>query len=354
MKLGKHQIYIFTNNNCNYVIEGMEVIGLKSLRPYNFGQMVPKIKEISPDLVVWSISPLNVVLGYDLLFNKIKFPLIANFSFPYHKALEILRVQSKVGIRSTFRFYLNKMIPLKTFARFLNSPAFSYVISQSQRNIQILEKIGVNKGKLIHLPPGIDKSVFNPNYKEQSKEEFTFLYTGPLRKVRGIEILLKAYKTLLKLYDRVKLLILTRDSSPVEIENLEANCKRMGISRKVEIIKGWLNRDELINYLKLADVIVLPFLLVESDVPLTVVESLALGKPVITTGLDGLPELVQNRGVLVKQNDIVSLYNGMKKLIEDADYFQKLKENAKLFWEEHPSWQDVAKRFLGIIYNLIR
>ncbi len=47
-------------------------------------------------------------------------------------------------------------------------------------------------------------------------------------------------------------------------------------------------------------VVALSFLLVPSEMPLAVLDVMSLGKPIIGTYLDGIPEMIGDRGIVVK------------------------------------------------------
>jgi glycosyltransferase involved in cell wall biosynthesis len=57
------------------------------------------------------------------------------------------------------------------------------------------------------------------------------------------------------------------------------------------VIDGFLDPDVLLAYVAAADIVALPFELVPSDAPLSLLEAAALGKPLVTTNTACLPEL---------------------------------------------------------------
>jgi len=344
-----HEIMVVTDGSSG-VIENIKIIGVDSL--HDSRELLKVLHRSDPDAVIWSISPLNVLTGFHVFYKKIEFPLIGNFSYPFYSLSEILRAQSALSLKWTYKYYLNSLVNKKILSRFLNQGCFSLILCQSRRNIFRLRGIGVNERKLIHLKPGIDEEIRYIQDNNSGNADFTFLYSGPARTIRGIKILLKAFQ---RLYDRNKhyrLLMLTRDTHRNELNKVRGICQKMKISEGVKIIEGWLNPREFIKQIESCKTIVLPFVLVPSDMAVTAIEALALGKPVIATDLDGMPEIVEDRGILIKHNNVESLTLAMEKVANDRDFFNELRIKAVNYMETYPTWEQIADKFIGYIENI--
>ena len=83
----------------------------------------------------------------------------------------------------------------------------------------------------------------------------------------------------------------------------------------------------------------LPFVLVPSELPVSVMEVIACGTPVITTDIDGLPSTVGKAGVIVKQGSYISLKTAIIELYKQREKLDQLKaccvrESAKMYgWD---------------------
>ena len=61
-----------------------------------------------------------------------------------------------------------------------------------------------------------------------------------------------------------------------------------------------------------------------------VIEAYAAGLPVITTNWRAIPEIVdETSGILIEPKDSVQLLEAMKKLIEDSDLYQSLRDGVR-------------------------
>ena len=77
------------------------------------------------------------------------------------------------------------------------------------------------------------------------------------------------------------------------------------------------------------DIAVLPSL--HEGMPLTAIESAAMGIPVIATAVDGTPEVVQHErtGLLVPAQDSAALTDAIRRLFRDPDFARKLGTTAR-------------------------
>jgi glycosyltransferase involved in cell wall biosynthesis len=91
----------------------------------------------------------------------------------------------------------------------------------------------------------------------------------------------------------------------------------------------------VINLYRSAHAYVLPCI-VGSDgnrdgLPVSIVEALASGLPVITTPMTGNPEVIEqnSNGLLVPFNDTKALTEAMGKLMKDSNLYERLRGNTR-------------------------
>jgi len=101
---------------------------------------------------------------------------------------------------------------------------------------------------------------------------------------------------------------------------------------------GVLPPDQVTAVLQQHDLFLLPSKHAPEGYPGAIVEALAAGLPVITTRLGGIPEIVDERcGLFVEPGDANSLYEAMKKVVEDQEYYQQLLQGVELKRREFDS-----------------
>ncbi len=154
----------------------------------------------------------------------------------------------------------------------------------------------------------IDEYQFQP--KSMSSDSLVIMSTGRLVPMKGFPVLLRASKRLLEegLSHKVKIY-----GDGPERKRLGQLIKAMGLEANVEIM-GHYNPNGIRTALLGADMFVLPavFDRVErtmDGIPVSLMEAMAVGTPVISTTISGIPELIEHgvNGYLAVPGNPVSL-----------------------------------------------
>jgi glycosyltransferase involved in cell wall biosynthesis len=151
---------------------------------------------------------------------------------------------------------------------------------------------GVDPAKMVHIPNFVDPE----RYAAARHAGRYFLYFGRLAPEKGIGTLIRAVAKA-----RVPLKI--AGTGPEEA-GARALCERLGVT--VEFL-GYLSGDPLHEAIRQARAVVLPSEWYE-NAPMSVLESYALGVPVIGANIGGIPELVcEQTGAVFDSGDDESL-----------------------------------------------
>ena len=104
----------------------------------------------------------------------------------------------------------------------------------------------------------------------------------------------------------------------------------------------------------MSDVIVLPFKIVQSEPPLSVLEAMRLGKVVVTTNVGTLAEIVADgRGILVEPNSANALTQAIMFLTNHPEKSKLIREAAQRFAETLPDWDHVALKFEELLNRVL-
>jgi glycosyltransferase involved in cell wall biosynthesis len=123
----------------------------------------------------------------------------------------------------------------------------------------------------------------------------------------------------------------------------------------IRIKSVFLSGDEIKAYIAASDLIVLPFKHVISDFPLGVVEAMSMGKPVVSTRLDGLPELLEDgRGIVIDPGDFTNLGKILAYFSENASELSGYGKRAQQYLIGRPTWRDSAEKMLELFSNLLK
>ena len=173
--------------------------------------------------------------------------------------------------------------------------------------------------KIVTIHNFIDMDKFK-NYEVEN--EGYAIFSGRLSIEKGILNAVKAFKDIKngKLY--------IAGNGP-EKENIEKYIQENKLQDRIKLL-GFLSQNELKKYLRKSTCLILPSIWYE-NCPYSIIEAFAIGKPVISTRIGGIPELVEENvnGYLYDYNNIEELTKILNEIFNDNDKTKQLGENAK-------------------------
>jgi glycosyltransferase involved in cell wall biosynthesis len=186
---------------------------------------------------------------------------------------------------------------------------------------------------------GIDMQRFScrPEVVELAKtirdnDVFTFLFVGRIVGDKGINELIEAFAKLLGEYNNLRLILVGPFESTLDPILPKT---REQIDNISEIISaGEKGGDDLIAYYAASDCFVFPSY--REGFPNTVLEAGAMGLPCIVTDINGSREIIVDgkNGIIIPPKDEQSLFEAMKKMVEDHASQEQMAVNARSMIEE--------------------
>jgi len=179
------------------------------------------------------------------------------------------------------------------------------------------------RGKIVRLPNFVNIADFSLEYRYEEK---SIVYFGRLSQEKGLFTLLNSIKGL-----DIQLKII--GTGPIR-EALEQKVKNENLGNVV--FKGHMIGDDLKKEIMSSIATVIPSEWYEAF-GRTVIESFALGKPVIGARIGGIPELVKDgeTGYTFEAGNVDDLRNKIVKLSESKDKIVEMGKNARRFVEEN-------------------
>lgn len=209
----------------------------------------------------------------------------------------------------------------------------SKIIALNQTELQQYLRMGVFEDKIEIILNGTDLSDYDnlPSKKAFKKklglneDERIVLYLGRIHKIKGIDVLVKAFANIDGKLNNVRLVIVGPDDG--YLVELEALIKALGIDDNVLIPGPLYGVDKLGAYVD-ADVYVLPSRYETS--PMTVLESVACGTPVILTDVCGIAEYFRDKtGLVVKTGSTAHLQEALVELLMNREKQKYFREECK-------------------------
>jgi glycosyltransferase involved in cell wall biosynthesis len=215
---------------------------------------------------------------------------------------------------------------------------------------------GISEDRIRVIPPGINTKLYNLSILGDDvrkkynigSDQPTIIYIGNLTRIKGIHILINALNIIAKKVPNIKLLMVL--NMPIDIY-LKLN--RLDLTTELAFkIKERIKYYELENniiplgildnmpqVIAASDLVITPFLNTVGvvDYPTSMLEAMAVGKPVIATRVGGIPEIIEHKesGILVEPNNVDELVSAIIYMLENKEEAKNMgKEGAKIISEK--------------------
>jgi colanic acid/amylovoran biosynthesis glycosyltransferase len=173
------------------------------------------------------------------------------------------------------------------------------------------------------------------------------LYTGRLAAEKGLPVLFDSLRTLA---DRGYDFELTLVGDGSDRQALEALGRQLGIFDRL-VFAGYVGQDGVREYLQQSDVFILPSF--AEGVPVSLMEAMACGVPVLATYVGGVAELVEpeQTGLVVPPADSLALGNALARYLDSMELRQKVsrlgRERVQRHYNLNAEVDKLARLFLA-------
>lgn len=267
-----------------------------------------------------------------------------------------------------FSSYFVYKLPLKKISITHSQVPYDLIEEEINKNIiykikirllkNVQKKFFQNSDIIISLNHEIDsflskngyKSILIPNaliidkYNIRVTDENYVVFGGRLVKEKNVDNLIKAYSMLndnLRSKYRLKIC-----GFGPERENLIKLTIELGLEEKVDFLP-WLNSYEFINLISKCTVFVLPSSY--EVMPVSLLEAMALNKPVIATDTYGALEIIKHdNGLIVERGNIDQIYENLKILLEDKNLRIEIGRRARKTIINNYSIDKISKMYLNL------
>jgi glycosyltransferase involved in cell wall biosynthesis len=115
-----------------------------------------------------------------------------------------------------------------------------------------------------------------------------------------------------------------------------------------------LKPSDIMFAIKQSQAVVMPFLLVPSEIPLAILEAMQHGTPVITTRSGGTSEFVGQAGYIIPPANSKALANAILSVFQNPELNKKKAYLARQKMSNHPSWPKTAKSWVDFAIKQVR
>lgn len=206
------------------------------------------------------------------------------------------------------------------------------LVFQNTDDLQLFKDKRILRNSKVFITPGSGINLERFVHTQSKVDPISFLFVGRLIKEKGVFLFIEAAKTLKEKYPNAKFVVvggldITNPNSITEAEIEEL--------KSLNIVEFTGNVNNVKDFINSSSVFVLPSMYREG-VPRSILEALAVGRPIITTDNVGCRETVikDYNGFLIKKNSSEELIKAMKFFCDNPDEIINYGNNSRKFAEE--------------------
>lgn len=175
---------------------------------------------------------------------------------------------------------------------------------------------GLHNARLRIIHNAVDNSYFDL-YDETPTQPGKLLLVGGVRQRKDIVTAVSAINELTK-HGKEITLDITGPNEAEYLEHVRSLVERYDLQKQVTV-HGLVSSRVLETLYKSADIFVMSS--VEESSPISIVQAMACGKPVVSTDVGGIAEMISHgeNGFLVAAGDYAAMADSIQRLIEDRD-----------------------------------
>lgn len=278
-------------------------------------------------------------------------------AFPAARILKIPLVLHAHG--SDINIYAKQNFLFRALTRvILKRSACILTVSEALRQ-ELIKTFAVPPGKVSVCRPIIDTELFKPEDKLTARKSLNLpaeskivLYVGDIIASKGCHLLHKAAEKIVSQHPDTLFIFL--GEGPL-LKSLPSRARKSGLSDRI-IFPGSVPNSVVAQFMHASDVFALPSF--SEGTPVTILEALSCGLPVIASGVGGIPELVRDgeNGLLIQAGSTEELFLSLQRILLQPELREKLSQGAKKYLPHNNSqiplklFQKFPRRKKGISF----
>lgn len=252
------------------------------------------------------------------------------------------------------------------------------VTSVTPTFLPALVALGVPKEKLCLIPNGVDPEIFpsvspellevqgykphQQKYAELRKTlsipegDIVIFALGRIVLKKGFDVLIQAFPLIREKVSNVTLII---GGDGTDLEKLKKQAIELGISECI-IFPGTITRANVLTYFHLCDLFVLPAVFDPKGnvdgCPNVILEAMACGKPVVASGISGIPVVVKDgeTGILVEEKNVSQLAAALVSLLTDKSKREQFGRAGRQRILDKLTWDKVIEQIKAVYQRSVK
>ena len=195
-----------------------------------------------------------------------------------------------------------------------------------------------------------DNNIILRNNKNQD-QEVKIIYLSNLIKAKGFIDLIEACIDLIRDGLNIKLTLAGAIYDQLEAEMIFKKVEKLGLKKFINYV-GIVEGEEKRKLLLESDIMVLPTKYPVEGQPLSILEGMSAGLPIISSEIGCIPEMVTDNGILLKEVNINSLKEAIKYLIDSKDVRIEMGLRSRKYYLEKYTTEKYIDRLLTIFRSV--
>lgn len=256
-------------------------------------------------------------------------------------------------VKRALPYLLDTVTPHSLIAGKLQKVGFEAIVCQAPLTANDAAKSGWNK--VVTALPGndivscIDNSAEEHYNKLGLRGQKYVLFSGAPAPTRGGILAMKAFDKIAARVSDTKMVMLMRRDVSSDFRAFDKAVSEIRHKDRFIINYEKVDYSQLLCFFKNAWVVMLPFVIVPSEIPLTYFEVMQFGTPVITFENGGTTDYLKKGLKIAEQRNASSLADAIVEICNNSEERNRLSECAKEIMSKHPAWNETSKKWLSVL-----
>ena len=189
------------------------------------------------------------------------------------------------------------------------------------------------------IPNGVELDRFSPIETSEKSEALRLLTVGRLSVTKRIEMLIDAVEILHRTACKVRLTVVGGGKMEQQLRKI---IKENELSDVIKIT-GRMDSKKMPEVYRRNDIFISASM--QEGMSNAMLEAMASGLPIVTTRCEGLAELIDGNGIIVKHDNIEDIAKAIKHLADDPELYKRMSTAARKQAEKF-DWANVALSYI--------
>ena len=305
------------------------------------------------DVIYYPISWRDGLKSMSFLSN-ISYTKIAYITGGIYNFKGVMSLMRTVGWAVSKSYVLELITPKWLITNKLIRNGFERIIVFSDYTALYAVKSGWDIGQVVVALPGkdnFDQLIANKDLLAQNNlvgKKF-YLFMGAPAEARGSIQLLEAFDLFARKNPNALLVFLLRTDNHSNFSSFFETYDELESKNQILILRDKLLPSDLKSYVESARAVILPFLIIPSEIPLTYFEVLSCGVPIITFKNGGTYDYLKSCLLACSPGSIKGLSKLMNEMWSNDIIHDKLSKSSLELMENHPDWESSSLEWIKTI-----